>query len=170
VRYAYRQRKKCRNFNKGHNMLKPIIFASALLLPSAVLAQQTPPDPAEIMKRMDANADGFIAKDEAQGRVAENFDAIDADKDSKLSLDELKARATAQRDSGGERPMRPEGGMPSPEQIIGFLDANQDGFIAKDEAQGPLVQYFDVVDTDKDSKVSLAELKTAMEAMRPPEG
>lgn len=66
-------------------------------------------------------------------------------------------------------PAPPAGGVPQPEQIFGFLDANKDGFIAKDEAQGPLVQYFDNIDTDKDAKISLVELKTAMDAMRPPE-
>jgi EF hand len=67
-------------------------------------------------------------------------------------------------------PPQPNGGpMPSPEQIFGFLDSNQDGFIAKDEARGPLEQHFDYVDADKDGKISPDELKTAMAAMRPPE-
>jgi hypothetical protein len=66
-------------------------------------------------------------------------------------------------------PPPPAGGTPQPEQIFAFLDANKDGFIGKDEAQGPLVQYFGMIDTDKDDKISMAELKTAMEAMRPPE-
>jgi hypothetical protein len=66
-------------------------------------------------------------------------------------------------------PPPPAGGMPQPEQIFAFLDADKDGFIAKDEAQGPLVQYFGMIDTDKDDKISMAELKTALEAMRPPE-
>jgi hypothetical protein len=66
-------------------------------------------------------------------------------------------------------PPPPAGGMPQPEQIFAFLDADKDGFIAKDEAQGPLVQYFGNIDTDKVDKISMAELKTAMEAMRPPE-
>jgi Ca2+-binding EF-hand superfamily protein len=63
----------------------------------------------------------------------------------------------------------PPGGMPSPEQIFAFMDANKDGFIAKDEAKGPLSQNFDYVDGDKDGKVSPDELKTVMTAMRPPE-
>ncbi len=75
--------------------------------------------------------------------------------------------AMAQQDS--PPPMPPGGGMPSPEQIFGFLDADKDGFIAKSEAQGPLAQHFDHVDADKDAKISLVELKTAMAAMRPPE-
>ena len=66
-------------------------------------------------------------------------------------------------------PPAPGGGMPQPEQIFAFLDANKDGFIAKDEAQGQLVEYFGNIDTDKDEKISMVELKTAMEAMRPPE-
>lgn len=66
-------------------------------------------------------------------------------------------------------PPPPSGGTPQPEQIVAFMDADKDGFIAKDEAQGPLVQYFGMVDADKDDKISLVELKTAMEAMRPPE-
>lgn len=60
-------------------------------------------------------------------------------------------------------------GMPSPEQIFAFMDANKDGFIAKDEAKGPMAQHFDHVDGDKDGKISVEELKTAMAAMRPPE-
>ncbi|MVZ96402.1 EF-hand domain-containing protein [Sphingorhabdus sp. IMCC26285] len=66
-------------------------------------------------------------------------------------------------------PAPPAGGMPGPEQIFAFLDADKDGFIAKNEAQGPMVQHFDFIDSDKDGKISVAELKTAMEAMRPPE-
>jgi Ca2+-binding EF-hand superfamily protein len=66
-------------------------------------------------------------------------------------------------------PPPPSGGGPQPEQIFAFLDANKDGFIARDEAQGPLVQYFANIDADKDDKISMEELKTAMAAMRPPE-
>lgn len=66
-------------------------------------------------------------------------------------------------------PAGPSGGMPSPDQIFGFMDADKDGFIAKDEARGPMVQHFDHIDSDKDGKISPVELKTAMEAMRPPE-
>jgi Ca2+-binding EF-hand superfamily protein len=66
-------------------------------------------------------------------------------------------------------PPAPSGGGPQPEQIFAFLDANKDGFIARDEAQGPLVQYFANIDADKDDKISMDELKAAMAAMRPPE-
>lgn len=61
------------------------------------------------------------------------------------------------------------GGMPSVEQIFAFMDANKDGFIAKDEAQGPMAQHFVHIDANKDDKISADELKAAMAAMRPPE-
>jgi hypothetical protein len=79
----------------------------------------------------------------------------------------LASAATAQQDS--PPPMAPGGGMPSPEQIFAFMDANKDGFIAKEEAKGPLAQNFDYVDGDKDGKISSDELKTVMAAMRPPQ-
>jgi hypothetical protein len=148
-------------------MLKSPVILAALLLSPALLAQPAQPDPAKIMERMDSNGDGFIGKDEAKGRLAENFEVIDADKDGKLSADELKARQAARQDGDGGS--RRGGGMPNAEQIMGYLDANQDGMIAKDEAQGPLAQYFDMVDADKNAKISLEELKTALSAMRPPE-
>jgi hypothetical protein len=152
-------------------MLKSLAIAAALVVTPATIAQPAPPSPEELVAMMDANADGSIGKDEAQGRLAENFDAIDANKDSQLSLDELKARMAERKEAaaGEERPRPGGGGMPNADQIMGFLDANQDGFIAKDEAQGPLAQYFDMVDADKDAKISLDELKTALSAMRPPE-
>ena len=81
----------------------------------------------------------------------------------------LTFASAAMAQSDGPPPMPPGGGMPSPEQIFAFMDANQDGFIAKDEAKGPMVQHFDAIDANKDAKISLAELTTAMEAMRPPE-
>jgi EF hand len=70
---------------------------------------------------------------------------------SAASLMMLSTNAVAQDDT------------PSVEQIFGFLDADQDGFIQKSEAQGPLVEFFDQIDADKDTKISPAEMTTAME-------
>lgn len=53
--------------------------------------------------------------------------------------------------------------MPSVEQIMGFLDADKSGFIEKSEVQGPMVEFFDMIDADKDTKVSATELQTAMD-------
>ncbi|HEV7233657.1 MAG TPA: hypothetical protein VGN36_05380 [Sphingorhabdus sp.] len=86
-----------------------------------------------------------------------------------LAVTLLVAPVAIAQDDTPPPPMRPGGGMPSPEQIFAFMDANKDGFIAKDEARGPMAQHFDHIDGDKDGKISPDELKTAMAAMRPPE-
>ena len=79
----------------------------------------------------------------------------------------LAPAAIAQDDTPPPTPRG--GGMPGPEQIFAFMDANKDGFIARDEAKGPMAQHFDHLDADQDGKIALPELKTAMSAMRPPE-
>lgn len=103
----------------------PLLIASALvLLPLSAFAQdgQSQPQsqsqggwgnggngprmtPEERFAQMDANKDGFIARDEYKGRRPEMFDQMDADKDGKLSKDEMiafmKARMNQQ---GGQRP------------------------------------------------------------------
>jgi Ca2+-binding EF-hand superfamily protein len=84
-----------------------------------------------------------------------------------LTAAAIASSAMAQKDT--PPPMAPGGGMPSPEQIFAFMDANKDGFITKDEAQGPMAQHFDHVDGDKDGRISPDELKTVMAALRPPE-
>lgn len=97
----------------------PLLIASALvLLPLTAFAQdgQSQPQgwgngngprmtPEERFAQMDANKDGFIARDEYKGRRPEMFDQMDADKDGKLTKDEMiafmKARMSQQ---GGQRP------------------------------------------------------------------
>jgi Ca2+-binding EF-hand superfamily protein len=47
-----------------------------------------------IIKELDANKDGKIAKDEARGWIKTNFDRIDANKDGFVDRQELLRAAT----------------------------------------------------------------------------
>ena len=77
-----------------------IAAAAATLLAGAVHAQA--PNPADIVKQWDKNADGAVSKDEwvAAGRPAERFDAVDANKDGKVTAEELTAALRAMRPGG----------------------------------------------------------------------
>jgi EF hand len=94
------------------HVLKAAFAGTLLALSSAAIAQDAPPAPSgptveQIFQFLDADQDGFLQKGEAQGPLAEHFDMIDADKDSKVSPDEVRA-AMAMRDK-----MRAEGGQPA---------------------------------------------------------
>lgn len=85
-------------------MRKTLILAAAaaaLATPTAVLAQM--PSPADIVKNWDKDGDGAVSKAEwtAAGRPAERFDAVDANKDGKVTAAELDAAMSAMRQRGG---------------------------------------------------------------------
>ncbi|MBA3314675.1 MAG: efflux RND transporter periplasmic adaptor subunit [Planctomycetaceae bacterium] len=70
------------------------------------------PDPAQFFARLDKNGDGGVTKDEVEGRFAENFDTMDANKDGKIDQAEFAAGA---RNFGGGRPGGGQGGRPGGE-------------------------------------------------------
>ena len=51
---------------------------------------------------IDANNDGAITKDEAKGRLLNNFDKIDSDADGKITAQELDAKNAGRK--GNKRP------------------------------------------------------------------
>ena len=76
------------------------------------------PAPEDIFKRWDTNSDGVVDKAEwtAAGRPEERFAMVDANKDGKLTLDELKAAFEKMRQrrmqEGGPPPGPPPEGPP----------------------------------------------------------
>ncbi len=55
--------------------------------------------------------------------------------------------------------------MPTPEQIMEENDLDKNGEITKAEAEKaatPLLGFFDMLDADKDGKITLAEVKAMM--------
>jgi Ca2+-binding EF-hand superfamily protein len=79
--------------------------AAALLASAGAAAaqQQQMPAPADIIKQWDKDGDGAVSKDEwiAAGRPAERFDLVDANKDGKITVEELAAAMAAMRQRQG---------------------------------------------------------------------
>lgn len=99
---------------------KLIIALGALstLVASAALAQEGPPRqmpaPEDVFKRWDANSDGVVDKAEwtGAGRPEDRFAMIDADKDGKITLDEMKAAFEKMRQRRAQQGDGPPPGPP----------------------------------------------------------
>ena len=83
--------------------MRTLIFAAAAVALLAGAASAQAPDPAAIVKSWDKDGDGAVSKDEwvAAGRPAERFDAVDANKDGKVTAEELAAAMAAMRQRQG---------------------------------------------------------------------
>jgi Ni/Co efflux regulator RcnB len=85
--------------------MRKVVFAAvaAAVLAAAGVASAQMPAPADLIKRWDTNGDGAVDKAEwtAAGRQADRFDAVDANKDGKITAAELEAAMAAMRARGG---------------------------------------------------------------------
>lgn len=63
------------------------------------------PNPEEMFTQMDANKDGKLSKDEVNGPLKENFSKIDTNSDGYISKEELKNMPKPERQGqgGGQR-------------------------------------------------------------------
>lgn len=94
----------------------------------------------KFLQKMDANADGKVARDEWKGKP-QGFDKLDADNDGFLTQAEL---GDVLRDKGAD--------------MFKQFDANSDGKIARDEwTQGP--RAFDRLDANADGFLTPDELR-----------
>ncbi len=102
--------------------------------------------PAHQGMRVDANGDGVVTRDEAAKfpRLAASFDQIDANKDSKLSQDEMQAWRSQHRGNTGDMPNRRGDRMAMTPEMQARMaerrnacfdkaDANHDGQLSRDE-------------------------------------
>lgn len=85
--------------------MRSVVFAvaTAAVLAVAGAASAQMPSPSELIARWDKNGDGAVDKAEwtAAGRPAERFDAVDANKDGRITAAELEAAMAAMRQRGG---------------------------------------------------------------------
>jgi EF-hand domain pair/EF hand len=132
--------------------------------PAAPMAPMAKTKSAKPMK-LDANGDGYVSREEAQGHkgLATRFDAADTDKDARLSSAELKALHDSMPPKPGKEPKAPKAGKAP---AFNTLDTNADQMLSRDEvAQHPkLAKRFDQVDANKDGQVSADEFATAKAA------
>src|SRR5205085_1898343 len=86
-----------------------------------------------LLKIMDADGDGKISRQEAKGKLAEDFDKVDANKDGYLDRKELRVlaeRMLANQGKLGPGPFGPQ------RPDFDALDKNADGRLTRDELKG----------------------------------
>ncbi|MGY0504478.1 EF-hand domain-containing protein [Luteimonas sp. e5] len=166
-----------------HLALATGLAAVAGIAIAAPQAAQTDAGTPRPMLRADTNNDGFIDRNEAAGHpmLLQRFDQLDANKDGRLSADELRAmRGTGMRGPGKAAGMGMRGDYSQldtdkdgrisraeaaqrPQFAARFdqLDVNKDGYIdAKDRElrmQARQTQMFEAMDSNKDGQISRAE-------------
>lgn len=123
--------------------LTHLALATSLCLAAASSFAQAESGKHVGMRKLDANKDKMISRDEAKSNpmLSKNFDAMDANKDGQLSRDEMKAYRNAHK-----------------------ADQNRDGNISRAEAANkpPLAKNFDQIDANKDGILTPAERKDWM--------
>ena len=139
-----------------YSMKHSALILAALLgvtMSTAALAEKGPMSgPMGLnFEAMDADKDGKITKAEIAAHRSAMFTEADADKDGKLSADEMIAmhdKAQAARKAKMAAKM------------IGRIDTDKDGFVSAEEmAAMPMMdKMFERVDTDKDGAVSTEEM------------
>jgi Ca2+-binding EF-hand superfamily protein len=164
------------------------IIATWLVLAGTCLAQDRGGarnggfDPLAMLDRIfqdDENDDGKLSKDEADERLLQAFDRVDADKDGFLNREEVQ-RMVEQgpsqdggpggpegRGGGLGGPGRPRGGpgrMMAMMPIIQALDADKNGELSTEEIDNAAAAI-KTLDQDKDGSISAEEMAPDMSQM-----
>jgi Ca2+-binding EF-hand superfamily protein len=104
------------------------------------------PRGAQRFEKLDTNKDGRVSRDEMLGKATARFDSADANKDGTLTAEE---RAAAHARFG--------------EEHFKKADKNSDGVLTADELPSHFAKLIPKLDTNKDSKLTPAELKAGHE-------
>jgi Ca2+-binding EF-hand superfamily protein len=111
------------------------------------------PSPEEIFKRMDANGDGVISKEEFLNAA-------------KKMREEFEKRMHQRGPESEPSPGHHFGGMrPSPDELFSRFDKNKDGKLTKDEVPEPIWEHLSKADANHDGAVTKEELEAARKKM-----
>lgn len=119
------------------------------------------PDPEMMFKRLDANKDGKVTLEEVPAERKENFERgmarFDKDSDKSLNLAEFKEMMAGMM----------AGGRPGGELMKKIMegDKNGDGKLSKDEAPERMRQQFDKIDANSDGYLEKEEIARRLAAM-----
>ncbi|MDJ0278513.1 EF-hand domain-containing protein [Sphingomonas sp. 2R-10] len=133
-------------------MRSPIAAAAlaGIALPGVVSAQTPPPAPRPM-------ADGVLTREETLARADKRFDALDTDRDGKISAAERAAMP--QRPRGSADGATPMPGRRMGDRMLERADADRDGVITRDEFRAVAARAFDRQDANRDGRVDAAERK-----------
>ncbi len=153
-------------------MFKRSLIAALILVPAIACAADNPaavksPRSAGHFAKADSNADGKLSRaefDQAMPRLAGKFDSMDADRDGQLTRAELHAWKKAHKDtvSKGDRQAKAA-------ERFKHADTDGDNAISRVEADkhAPrLAKKFDLIDGNKDGKLTQDELRAYRETRR----
>lgn len=129
--------------------LTTAILTSALLLVGAAHAQR--PEAPE----------GPVEKEQVLSGAEERFEAMDANGDGFLTIEELEAAAEAAADERRQQRRRRGG-----ERLFNHQDTNEDGYVSLEEMLAHAEERFDRIDTDGDGVLSEEEREEARKERR----
>lgn len=149
------------------------ILLSALLASAGFAASvgttvaQTAPAPAPM-----SDPTGVQTREDALARADARFDRMDADKDGKLTAEEMRPRGPMPV-ADGAMPPPPPAGAPTPPpppgpisgRMFAMTDTNGDGAVDRTEFRAQQMRRFDRVDTNKDGKIDQDERQAARDWM-----
>jgi Ca2+-binding EF-hand superfamily protein len=107
-----------------------------------------------LLKQLDSNSDGKIAKSEARGKLADGFTKLDQNADGFLDRKELRAMAGIAALKKGPGPFA------APGDDFDALDRDADGRLTRDELKGSrLLERFADIDANKDGRLDRREFE-----------